>query len=34
MLAAKHRRLSGKLTISVKQGKTLARTLVVALAKK
>ncbi len=34
LLAAKHRKLSGKLTISVKQGKTLARTLVVALAKK
>ena len=34
MLAARHRRLSGKLTISVKQGKTLARTLAVALAKK
>ena len=34
MLAARHRTLSGKLTISVKQGKTLARTLVVALAKK
>jgi major membrane immunogen (membrane-anchored lipoprotein) len=34
LLAARHRRLSGKLTISVKQGKTLARTLVVALAKK
>jgi hypothetical protein len=34
LLAARHRSLSGKLTISVKQGKTLARTLVVALAKK
>jgi hypothetical protein len=34
LLAARHRRLSGKLTIPVKQGKTLARTLVVALAKK
>jgi hypothetical protein len=34
LLAAGHRSLSGKLTISVKQGKTLARTLVVALAKK
>jgi len=34
MLAAKHRRLSGKLTISVKQGKTLVRTLLAALAKK
>jgi hypothetical protein len=34
LLAARHRSLSGKLTISVKQGKTLARTLLVALAKK
>jgi hypothetical protein len=34
MLVAKHRRLSGKLTISVKQGKTLARTVLAALAKK
>jgi len=34
LLAARHRSLSGKLTVSVKQGKTLARTLVVALAKK
>jgi hypothetical protein len=34
LLAAKHRRLSGKFTISVKQGKTLARTVLAALAKK
>jgi hypothetical protein len=34
MLAAKHRTLSGKLTISVKVGKTLARTVLATLAKK
>jgi hypothetical protein len=34
MLAARHRTLSGKLTISVKVGKTLVRTVVAALAKK
>jgi hypothetical protein len=34
MLAARHRTLSGKLTISVKVGKTLTRPVVVALAKR
>jgi hypothetical protein len=34
MLAARHRTLAGKLTIAVKQGKTLARTVLAALAKK
>jgi hypothetical protein len=34
MLAARHRTLSGKLTISVKVGKTLARTVLATLAKK
>jgi hypothetical protein len=34
MLAARHRTLSGKLTISVKAGKTLTRSVVVALAKR
>jgi 5-hydroxyisourate hydrolase-like protein (transthyretin family) len=34
MRAARHRTLSGKLTISVKVGKTLARTVVAALAKR
>jgi Carboxypeptidase regulatory-like domain len=34
MLAARHRTLSGKLTISVKQGKTLARAVLATLAKK
>lgn len=34
LLAARHRSLSGKLTISVKQGKALARTVLAALAKK
>jgi len=34
MLAARHRTLSGKLTISVKVGKTLTRSVVVALAKR
>jgi hypothetical protein len=34
MLAARHRTLSGKLTISVKVGKTLARTVVARLEKR
>jgi hypothetical protein len=34
MLAARHRTLSGKLMISVKVGKTLTRSVVVALAKR
>jgi hypothetical protein len=34
MLAARHRTLPGKLTISVKVGKTLARPVIVALAKR
>jgi len=34
LLAARHRTLSGKLTVSVKVGKTLTRTVVAALAKK
>jgi hypothetical protein len=34
LLAAKHRILPGKLTITVKQGKTLARAVLAALAKK
>jgi sarcosine oxidase gamma subunit len=34
MLAARHRTLSGKLTISVKVGKTLARPVLVTLAKR
>jgi hypothetical protein len=34
MLAAKHRTLSGKLTISVKLGKTVARAVVATLAKR
>jgi hypothetical protein len=34
MLAARHRTLSGKLTISVKVGTTLARSVVAALARR